>query len=193
MELYVIAERALQGVMEFRKETASDHNVGNQSKNPVKEPNPKGVCTMLVGDGLIVAEVITFGCVVKDHNQQVIVVACLKKNLCVVPCLAEMLAIRWSLNLVKGLGCNKVLIQPDSSSTVDCINSVMSITNFDHIALDCRVLLNSFSMASVTFLSRLYNVDAHHMACLAKTVGSRTWCGCLPSGNPSVSLDDVLA
>ncbi|KAI5447636.1 hypothetical protein KIW84_015185 [Lathyrus oleraceus] len=102
VELYVIAERALQGVMEFRKETASDHNVGNQSKNPVKEPNPKGVCTMLVGDGLIVAEGITFGCVVKDHNQQVIVVACLKKNLCVVPCLAEMLAIRWSLNLVKG-------------------------------------------------------------------------------------------
>lgn len=108
-------------------------------------------------------------------------------------CLAELLAIRWNLNIAKNLSLEQVLIQIDTKCAVDCINTLTILANCDLITSDCRALLDSFGNVVVVFLSRLYNVDAHHLVVLEKFVGSKCWIGYLPHGSVVVSFSATLA
>lgn len=107
-------------------------------------------------------------------------------------CTTDMLAIRWCLNMMKDVCIDSVFIQSDPLNIVDCINYVLGLANLDHIDLDCKSLLNSFKFSNVMHSRRCFTVDAHHMASLAKTVGSKTWFGCLPCVSSVVS-DHVVS
>lgn len=57
---------------------------------------------------------------------------------------------------------------------VDSVNSTVSNAVLDPIVKDCNSLLGSFRKASLLFLSRSLNFDAHHMVKVGKFVGSRS-------------------
>lgn len=105
---------------------------------------------------------------------KVIVDVSRKESISVNLCVAKMLAIRWSLQIAKDFNLDRVLIQPNELNAVDCINSLLSLADLDAITSDCRLLLNNFKVAYIMYLSRLFNVDIHHLVSLGRSYGSRT-------------------
>ncbi|XP_058784919.1 putative disease resistance RPP13-like protein 1 [Vicia villosa] len=85
-----------------------------------------------------------------------------REKIHVAPEVAEILAIRWSLQLAKELKLNCLIIQSDALTAVDCINGIVEDAVLEPIAADCRFFLSSFSCASVMFIRRTDNVDAHN-------------------------------
>lgn len=101
--------------------------------------------------------------------------------------LAELLAIRWCLQMAKSMAIEHFMLHSHARFVVDCINNLQVSGHFHDIVVDCRILLESFVDASVIYLSRKKNGDAHFMAGVGKSEGSRTWLGCIPQSNPTPS------
>ncbi|KEH35997.1 transmembrane protein, putative [Medicago truncatula] len=51
----------------------------------------------------------------------------------------------------------------------------------DTVILDCKQLLNSFTIARIIHVKRCFNVEARDMAILSKTVGFKAWIGNAPT------------
>lgn len=72
-----------------------------------------------------------------------------------------------------------------SLAIMDCVNGFSFNAALDPIINDCKSLLGSFRKASLLFLSRSLNTDAHHIVKIGKFVGCRSWDGFIPK------LDDI--
>ncbi|CAI8619012.1 unnamed protein product [Vicia faba] len=94
--------------------------------------------------------------------------------------LAEMLAIRWWLQLAKSINIENIVIQSDSTLAVDCINSCLDIAVLTPIAVDCRFLLSGFKLASVMFIPKNLNVISHNLVRLGHSKRDKTWLGACP-------------
>ncbi|CAI8584877.1 unnamed protein product [Vicia faba] len=169
---------------------------GDKIKDPVRvvddaligvaEKWPKDVHTIQVDAGVSPDRSIVFGGVIQVCEMKIIIAAS-KEVSRTDTVVAEMLAIRWSLGIAKDLKLDRVLLQSDALGAVDCINGYQSIAVIDHIAEDCRVLLSSFNFASVMFIPRTSNADAHNLVGIGKRTGSRTWLGFYPKEVPDVT------
>ncbi|XP_058726255.1 uncharacterized protein LOC131597582 [Vicia villosa] len=78
--------------------------------------------------------------------------------------MAEILAIRWCLNLAKYKNIDTNLLQSDCLHAVHCINHISNNVVLESIAEACRILCKSFNCASVVFIPRTQNVIAHNLA-----------------------------
>lgn len=96
----------------------------------------------MFSDGLI-----TQGCVVKDQDKKVVMVASKKLMGSCDPCSAELMAITWGLKIANDL--RSILVQSDSTNAVDCINCIISFAGIEHIVQNCRDLLSQFKFAFV--------------------------------------------
>lgn len=65
---------------------------------------------------------VSFGCVFRNQQGDIILAASKTEFISVAPDMAEFLAIRWCLSIAATLKLDKVLIQSDAKSVVDCIN-----------------------------------------------------------------------
>jgi hypothetical protein len=55
------------------------------------------------------------------------------------------------------------------------------VAAIDSVIHDCRTLLDSIPSVMVNYVSRELNKEAHVLASMAKSLGSRTWLGIVPS------------
>ncbi|XP_058776202.1 uncharacterized protein LOC131650515 [Vicia villosa] len=176
-----VAELAFANVCEFNM---CNPEIGAKRSSPVQPTQvslPKDCLFLQVDAGVSTDGVVAFGCVLKKHNMSIDLVASKRENFQAAPMVAEILAIRWSLQLAKELELNRLIIQSDAPTAVDCINGVAKDAVLEPIAADCRFLLNSFSCTSVMYIRRNENVDAHNVARLGKLLGSRTWLNGYPA------------
>jgi len=56
--------------------------------------------------------------------------------------LAEALGLRWWLSVAKELLLNKVVLESDAATVVDCINGEAIMAEIDPIIQDCCSILN---------------------------------------------------
>ncbi|XP_058784773.1 uncharacterized protein LOC131659623 [Vicia villosa] len=174
-----VAAEALDSVLEFNKWNpvlSAKRKLTSQ-----EEHMPQDVHVLQVDAGSFPTGFVAFGCVIKDPNGTGILAACKKDMLSIDPLVAEILGIRWSLQLAKSLNLERILVQSDCLNAVDCINSVVHFAVLEPIAIDCRSLLGSFAVASVMFIKRSCNVEAHSLVGIGNSLGSRTWLGGVPS------------
>ncbi|XP_058776904.1 uncharacterized protein LOC131651249 [Vicia villosa] len=133
---------------------------------------------------------VTFGCMIKTGDSKLFYAACKKEAIQVDPATAEVLAIRWGLQLAKELHIGKILVQSDALNVVDCINCVRQFASIDLIAIDVRCLLSSFSLGSVMYLCRQQNTEAHNLVGLGRLFGDRSWLVEPPSVSSVLSSGD---
>lgn len=82
----------------------------------------------------------------------------------------EILAIRWSLQLVKELKIESFTIQSDVLVLVDCINGTDYIATLDPIVNGCKILLGGFIDATLMYVNRDSTLNAHHMVGVGKSL-----------------------
>lgn len=131
------------------------------------------------------------GCVIKDLTNNIFLAAanCLSNHADVIT--AEILAIRWSLQLAKSMKIEKFIIQYDALVLVDCINGSNFIVALDPIVSDCKLLLGSFSDSILMYINCDRNVDAHQMVEIGKSLGSRTWIRHIPKLDGSSCISSL--
>ncbi|XP_058774462.1 uncharacterized protein LOC131648749 [Vicia villosa] len=135
------------------------------------------------GAGCFDDGVISFGCIIRDPTSNIFLAATKRSVSITEASNAELLAIRWSLQVAKDLGLKDFVVQSDALVMVDCINGVVFNADLDPIVADCRNLISGFNNVRVMFIRRTLNGDAHHLVCLGKSLGYRTWTGHIPSVN----------
>ncbi|XP_058732761.1 uncharacterized protein LOC131604333 [Vicia villosa] len=179
-----VAHEAVVAAADFNlchQETRSRRNQGEDHVHV-----PLDTHAVQVDAGVFPSGNTTFGCVVKNPEGDVIMAACKREELNVEPAIAEALAIRWCLKMAAKLKLERILVQSDCLNIVECINGVSKLVVADHIAADCRDLFKCFSLASVMFIPRVRNVEAHRLVKFGHSIGSRTWLDGVPD---PLSLD----
>lgn len=74
-------------------------------------------------------------------------------------------------------------MQSDALNVFDYLNSISFPAVLEPIVLYCVMLLKCFKDASIMFMIKNLNVDAHHMIYIGKSLDFRTWLDCiLPVG-----------
>ncbi|CAJ2654058.1 unnamed protein product [Trifolium pratense] len=121
-----------------------------------------------------------WGLVLRNLNGETVFSACKREDITAEPLLAEALGVRWVLQVATDQGINSISIYSDATHVVNCINKRSNFAAINLIAQECRNLMAGLTNASVMFVSRTQNCDAHNLASLAKVVGSRTWVGVSP-------------
>ncbi|XP_058760957.1 uncharacterized protein LOC131634317 [Vicia villosa] len=174
VEPWIVAEETLVAVKEFNI-TNPCVKVKTPSFNSLETPSDHEVYTMNVDAGCFEDGSVAFGCLIKNQDGNVLLAACKREEVSVCPLIGETLAIRWSLQVAKELKVERILVQSDALSVVDCINAVSVRADIDHVIRDCQFLLSSFKFASVVFINRSFNSDAHSFVGLGNRFGSRTW------------------
>ncbi|CAI8586120.1 unnamed protein product [Vicia faba] len=90
---------------------------------------------------------------------------------------AEMLVIRWSLQVAKDIGLESFVVQLDALVVVDNINRIVFNVDLKPLASDCRSLISDFCNVSVMFISRNLNNNIHNLIGISKSLSSRTSTG----------------
>ncbi|KAL5073683.1 hypothetical protein RYX36_012667 [Vicia faba] len=118
--------------------------------------------------------VVSFGCVIRDLTSNIFLAATKLRVSILDPTNAEMLAIRWSLQVAKNLKLTSFMVKSDALAIVDNINGIVFNANLDSIVGDCKTLISDFSSVSIMFISRTSNVVAHQLFGIDKSLGSKT-------------------
>ncbi|XP_058723214.1 uncharacterized protein LOC131595014 [Vicia villosa] len=130
---------------------------------------------------------VSLGCIIKDPCGMVNVATC-KSFPSVTDILsAELQGILWALQLAKDFKLTNVVFQSDAMVLVDCINGQDYLAALDPLICDCKTLLCSFNSATIMYVNRSLNTDAHQMVRIGKIAGSRTWSGLIPC------MEDVVS
>lgn len=118
--------------------------------------------------------IVSLGCVLKDPTTNIFLAASNRLSSHVDASTIEILVIWWCLKLAKELKIESFTLQSDALVLVDCINGVDFSTALDPIVNDCKLLLGAFNDATLMYVSRDINVNAHQMVGVGKFLGSRT-------------------
>lgn len=97
------------------------------------------------------------------------------------PVLEELIAIRCWLQVAKSLNLERIPLQFDALSVVDCNNLAQFSAAFDPIVLDCRLLMEFFRDTIIMFIDKSSNRISHHIIDIDRRVSSRSWLGCIPN------------
>lgn len=124
---------------------------------------------------------IALGCVMKNAERGVFFSTTKRLPMETNPSVAETLAVRWALMLAVDFKLPVVLILSYVLSVVDCINQVSSVAVLEPIALDCLNLIKKFQIATLLYVNRVCNLEAHNLVDLGHRLGSRTRMGVSPS------------
>ncbi|XP_058776112.1 uncharacterized protein LOC131650418 [Vicia villosa] len=153
-----------------------------------------GVTIVQVDAGCYDNGVMAMGCVVKPDGNGVVMSACRREQVLVNPNVAEAMAIRWALSLMQAIHLDNAVLQSDALNVIDSIYGLNYIADLDPIVADCKHLITCFRNVSVSFIGRRGNVDAHHMVGVGRTLGNKTWLGCIPNLYSSPScINSVVA
>ncbi|XP_058778794.1 uncharacterized protein LOC131652829 [Vicia villosa] len=153
-----------------------------------------GVSIVQVDAGCYDNGTMAMGCVVKVEGMRVSLSACRREQLLVNPTVAEAMAIRWALSLMQSIHLDNAVLQSDALSVIDSIWGLSYIADLEPIVADCKHLLACFRNVTVSFVGRSGNVDAHHMVGVGRTLGNKTWIGCIPTvaSGPSCNRSVVV-
>lgn len=114
-----VAEEALERVLEFNKWNLEENVKEN---DPLRvDSNPRNIHIVQVDAGVFTERFVTFGCLIKNHDKEIILATYRKKLVSVELVLAKIMAIRWSLLLAQELKLQSILVQLNAIVTVDCI------------------------------------------------------------------------
>lgn len=107
--------------------------------------------------------IISLGCVIKDVNNRVPIANCQRISSFTDIATAEIMGILWAMHLALEHKIYNVVFQSDALMVVDYINGVSYTAALELLVNDCRLMLSSFKNATVVYLSRNFNVGAHHL------------------------------
>lgn len=122
-------------------------------------------------------DIVPFVCVIWDDSGKPVISLCKNETMIYSPEVAKCLALRWSMEIVKGINLSKVIFQMDALQIMDCVNQIAKDGRLDIVANDCCFLLSAFLVSSVVYFPRHFNFVAHNLAQVEKVVGSKTWLG----------------
>ncbi|XP_058749287.1 uncharacterized protein LOC131622279 [Vicia villosa] len=170
-----VAMEAWDTVLEY-----NDANPIPKKMNPVpsvwnSKNHDKELAIIQVDAGCYEEGVVAFGCLIKSWDSKVIYGACKRETMSADPALAELLAIRWCLQVAKEIHLDKIIVQSDAMTVVDGINSNMSNAALELIAGDVRELCSFFKFSAIMYLNRLFLSDAHNLVKWGKILGARSW------------------
>ncbi|XP_058741949.1 uncharacterized protein LOC131614373 [Vicia villosa] len=114
-------------------------------------PSFRDVHFLQVDASVLEGGITILGCVFKDHNQVVIYAACRKEIVSLDVVDAEIMAIRWGLMLAKELKIERIVVQSDAKTVVDCVNLNRYFAVLEPIVVDVRFLLSSFNFLLFCF------------------------------------------
>lgn len=117
----------------------------------------------------------SLGCVIKEPNANIFLVASNRFSSHAYASTTEVLAIRWTLHLAKDLKLDNFIMQSDALIIVDCINDYNFFAVLNPMVNNCKILLGEFKFVTLMHVSRLSNVDVHHMVRVSKSLDDRTW------------------
>lgn len=193
-DLVTLAQTAVQFIQEFNAANAK------QRPHPIyhrREPTTTDQIAehhLFVDAGCFSNGHTGWGLIMKDLSGQITLSKSKLEAVEVDPCLAEAMGVRWALQEAVGLSIQSLKLSSDALSAVNCVNKVSTIASITPIIVDCWNLIEQIPFVMVTHVSRELNVEAHNLAALAKSVGTRCWQGnappCLfssPFCNPVVS------
>jgi hypothetical protein len=115
-----------------------------------------------------------------DHNGSVELSACKRENIAVTPILAEALGLRCAIQTAISQGVHSISFSSDALGVVNCVSGKSKVAAIDSVIHDCRTLLDSIPSLMVNYVSRELNKEAHVLAPMDKSLGSRTWLGFVP-------------
>jgi hypothetical protein len=110
----------------------------------------------------------------------VVLSACKRENFAVTPILAEALGPRWAIQTAISQGVHSISFSSDALGVVNCVSGKSKVAAIDSVIHDCRTLLDSIPSLMVNYVSRELNKEAHVLAPMDKSLGSRTWLGFVP-------------
>lgn len=140
--------------------------------------NPSDCHNIQVDIGFFEDGTLAMGCVIRNNDLQVIMIACIRVINSADASITEAMAIAWGLQLALELNLTKIIIQSDALTMVDHHIDVSTILEL--ITVDYNLLMEHFEIVSIVFHRRESNSDGHHMVGIGKLVGCRTWLGCIP-------------
>ncbi|GAU37276.1 hypothetical protein TSUD_160260 [Trifolium subterraneum] len=108
-----------------------------------------------------------------NHNAEVVFAATKKTEFVAEAVVAEVLGLRWGLQIARGLNLSNIIFELDASLVVDCFKDLLSLSSIDHFIIDCKELFCSLANCSICAVSRSCNSAADRLAQVAKTIGSR--------------------
>lgn len=103
------------------------------------------------------------GCVIKDNEKRVVLSASKKTESFMEPSIAEVLALRWGIQVAMELKLKTILVHSYAIIMVDYVNMIKVCVVLEPITLDCIVFLKNFAEASVMFVGRNLNVEVRHL------------------------------
>ncbi|CAI8587216.1 unnamed protein product [Vicia faba] len=175
-----VVDDSLDHVLEFIKRNLE---IGLKKKKVQPEGwnhIPREVVLVQVDVGFSTERYVVFGCVFKNDARGVLLATRRKDFIEMDTTTAELLEIRWCLQLARSQNFDKIIVHSDVLKVDECINGHLSLVSLAHIADDCRELLKSFRVVSIMYFSRFFNFDAHIVVGLGELFGSRTWIGGFP-------------
>lgn len=112
-----------------------------------------------VDAGCFQDDVYSFGCIIRDNNNGIILSACNRNQGRIKPYLTELLVVRWGLQLAKDLLFENFTLQSNALFIFDCINQIQHFASLYHIVIDHRLLFESFKDTIVMFVSKILICD----------------------------------
>ncbi|XP_058783087.1 uncharacterized protein LOC131657739 [Vicia villosa] len=187
-----IAQTIGDAIMEINKAKDCDTN---QTHDIPMSITATGHWTVNVDAGCFEDGVVSLGCLIKVPKAGTYMAACKTLSSFAEPSTAELLGIKWAMEVAKDLQIENVMFYSDALDIVDSINGVVHNATLDFIVNDCKALLYSFRDAALIFISRNLNTEAHHMVDVGKALGSNSWFGHFPTSEelsvPLASLASV--
>jgi ribonuclease HI len=186
-----LVQDAMQAVHEFNEANKTIRPVQVAHGRRSASANTPLNFSMNVDAGCFANAQTGWGLVLRDHNGSVVLSACKRENIEVTPILAEALGLRWAIQTAISQGIHSISFSCDALGVVNCVRGKSKVAAIDSVIHDCRTLLDSIPSVMVNYVSRELNKEAHVLASMAKSLGSRTWLGIVPSNLAYVPVISV--
>lgn len=165
-------------------------------KKPAKTSDvlncPKVFHTIHVNDECFPNDYVVWRYVIKDNEKRVALSASNKIESSTGLSAAEALAIRWEIQVVVKLKLKRILVHSDAFILVDRVNMIKTYAILEPITLDCTMLLKNFAEASVLFVGRKLNAEAHHLIEIDNVICYKTWLRFIPTFNYAPNLCSIV-
>lgn len=131
--------------------------------------------------------------ILKDHLGTTTLSKCKLDDVDVEPSLAEAMGVRWALQEAVGMHIQNLVLSSDALNVVNCVNKISVVASTEPVIVDCWKLIEQIPFVMVIHACRELNAEAHNLASLAKSVGTRCWQGnAPPSLFPSPFCNSVV-
>ena len=162
VKITAYVDLVMQNCFKFQSKPTKQANLQARSWTPP----PEGMLSMCVDAALFpLLRRMGWGAVLRDHDGKVILSCSESLDGCPSPELAESLAVRRALAVLRDRGFRKCTLESDCLSLIQrIVSSAQDRSQVGMIVRDIKTLAAGFESLSFKHISRVFNVTAHQLA-----------------------------